>query len=158
MNTFWYWTYHKNAHVMQRKLQELDYQNTIKILYLNGILNEYWYGILKVCNERKIAINKNIRVYNIKMYCRNIRNSQSIAEDNRERERCLRLFHSCYARKLLSARKQIGIAPDGTKKETVERRNRPGEGRVLPTMLVTLKNSRGQHNAISRSCWEMCQG
>lgn len=104
-----------------------------------------------------------IRLGNIKAYCRNIHSSRSIAEDNRERERCLRLFHSRYARKSsLSARRQIGTAPDATGRRKKRQNEEIDPAKVeCYTMLVTrvtLKNSRGQHNVISRSRWEMCQG
>jgi len=77
-----------------------------------------------------------VSAHNFKVYCKNIHSGRPIAEDNRGRERCLRLFNSRYARKSSSCHR-CQEEEQRNRDETKERndRNRPGEGRVASRRL-----------------------
>jgi len=106
-----------------------------------------------------------VSVWNILVaskYCRNVSSGRPIAEDNRERERCLRLFQFALRKEVTVVGEKTKQNRDETKKETrQDERNQPGEGRVPSRGLSLESRSKirmASNDAISRSRWEMCQG
>lgn len=76
-----------------------------------------------------------VSAHNFEVYCRNIRSGRPIAEDNRGRERCLRLFNSRYARKSSSCHRCREEEQQNRETKKRNDRNRPGEGRVASQRL-----------------------